>query len=148
MTETIEVNRQFALPAEKVFGAWLDQDTAGQWLFATEGGKMLRVEIDPQIGGDFLIVERRPQGDAAHTGKYIELNPPHRLAFTFLVEKDPAEATTVTINVIPQGDHGCNLTLIHEGVAPDYAERTKEGWVGILDNLEASLEREPVALAS
>ncbi len=34
---------------------------------------------------------------------------------------------------------GCELALTHEGVLPDYGERTKEGWATILGNLEKSI---------
>ena len=40
----------------------------------------------------------------------------------------------VTLDIIPIGS-GCELTLMHEGVLPDYASRTESGWTGILDAL-------------
>ncbi len=58
----LTVERHIDAPPERVFDAWLDAGAVGQWLFATPGGVMEKVEIDPRVGGKFLIVERR--GDA------------------------------------------------------------------------------------
>lgn len=43
---SIQVTRRFDASAERVFDAWLNPATVGQWLFATEGGQMVRVGID------------------------------------------------------------------------------------------------------
>src|SRR5205807_1643949 len=34
---------------------------------------------------------------------------------------------------------GCELTLTHEGVLPEWADKTKEGWGKILEALDRSL---------
>ena len=34
---------------------------------------------------------------------------------------------------------GCELTLTHDGVLPEYESRTVSGWTMILNNFEASL---------
>lgn len=34
---------------------------------------------------------------------------------------------------------GCELTLTHEGVLPDYASQTKQGWTAILEGLALAL---------
>jgi hypothetical protein len=44
----------------------------------------------------------------------------------------------VVIEIVPAGD-GCELTLSHEGVPPDFAERTRGGWTAILGGLEAAV---------
>lgn len=49
-----------------------------------------------------------------------------------------AERTRVTVDIAPAAT-GCDLTLTHEGVLPDYADRTRSGWAGILDGLAAVL---------
>jgi hypothetical protein len=42
--------------------------------------------------------------------------------------------TRVTIEIEPL-PVGCELRLTHEGVLPDYLERTKGGWTMILEKL-------------
>ncbi|MGZ9108971.1 MAG: SRPBCC family protein [Micavibrio sp.] len=137
----VRVTRQFLATPLQVFDAWLNPHTAGRWLFATPTGKMVRVEIDPREGGEFEFVEERDGAEAAHYGHYVEINRPHRLAFTFAVEKNGANSTQITIDIEPN-DLGCELTLINENVPADDAARTAEDWGKILDGLAASIQDE------
>jgi uncharacterized protein YndB with AHSA1/START domain len=123
---------------ERVFDAWLDPARAGKFLFATATGRMVRVAIDARVGGRFAFVDRRDGEDVEHVGGYLEIDRPRRLVFTFAVPKFSAQATRVAIDIVPAGS-GCTLTLAHEGVLPDYADRTEVGWTGILDGLAGAL---------
>ena len=128
------VTHRFSASAERVFDAWLDPAKAGRFLFATPQGRMVRAEIDARVGGSFVFTDRRDGEDIEHKGQYLEIDRPRRLVFTFAVPKFSAEVTRVTIDITPQ-DSGCELTLTHEGVLPDYAERTRSGWKMILETL-------------
>ncbi len=137
-SQPICVGRSFAAPPERVFDAWLDPATAGRWLFATATGEMIRVEIDPRVGGRFSIVERRDDDDVEHVGEYLAINRPRQLVFTFAVPKFSAQSTRVAIDVVPQGA-GCQLTLTHDGVLPEWRDRTRAGWGMLLDSLGRQL---------
>lgn len=95
---------------------------------------MVRVEIDARVGGSFVFVDRRDDEDIEHVGRYLEIDRPRRLVFTFAVPKFSAQSTRVTIDIVAL-EAGCALPLTHEGVLPDYATRTQAGWTGILDKL-------------
>ena len=69
----IRITRRFNASIERVFDAWLDPEKAGKWLFATPTGKMVRVEIDPRVGGSFNIT-RRESEDIEHVGTYLEID--------------------------------------------------------------------------
>src|SRR3979490_1258790 len=127
----VRVTHRFDASAERVFDAWLDPRTAGRWLFATATGQMVRVEIDARIGGRFIFVDRRDGEDVEHCGEYLDIDRPRRLVFTFGVPKYSTETTRVCIDIVPR-ETGCELTLTHEGVLPEYAERTQGGWTEIL----------------
>jgi uncharacterized protein YndB with AHSA1/START domain len=130
---TIRVTHHFAASPERVFDAWLDPTKAAKFLFATPTGQMVRAEIDARVGGAFVFV-RRDGEDIEHTGTYLAIDRPRRLVFTFAVPKFSAELTTVTIDIVKRGT-GCELTLTHEGVLPEWSERTEGGWRMILDGL-------------
>ena len=134
----VQVTRKFSASAERVFDAWLDPSTAGKWLFATPTGKMSKVEIDARVGGSYLIVENREGTDVEHIGEYLEIDGPRRLVFTLKVPKYSQENTKVTVEIRALKS-GCELTLTHEGVLPDYVASTTSGWNMILDQLSATL---------
>jgi uncharacterized protein YndB with AHSA1/START domain len=143
---TVQVKKQLTASAERVFDAWLDPKSAGRWLFATATGQMVRVEIDARVGGQFIFVDRREGQDIEHCGEYVEIDRPRRLVFTFGVPKYSSETTRVIIDILPR-DTGCELTLTHEGVLPEYADRTERGWTDILGRLATNFVQKSAVLA-
>jgi uncharacterized protein YndB with AHSA1/START domain len=137
-TTSITVERRIAASPEMVFDAWLDRDGVGQWLFATPGGVMEKVEIDPRVGGGFTIVERRGAEIAEHFGEYVEIDRPRLLIFDFWTSMS-AERTRITVTIARDGD-GSLLSLRHDGIWADYEAKTRHGWTTILDGLARILE--------
>jgi uncharacterized protein YndB with AHSA1/START domain len=137
-TRTVQVKRRFTASPERVFDAWLDPKTAGRWLFATPTGRMVKSEIDAKVGGAFLFTDRREGTDVDHVGRYLEIDRPRRLAFEFGVPAFSAETTRVVVEIVPIGT-GCELTLTHHGVLPDFADRTVGGWTMILEGLSQTI---------
>jgi uncharacterized protein YndB with AHSA1/START domain len=139
----IVVKRRFDAPAERVFDAWLDPESAGQFLFRTPTGEMKRVEIDARVDGMFVVAEQRGDVLAEHFGRYVEIDRPRRLVFLFSISgfRDPEEVVSrVTIDIAAAGGD-CELTLTHE-IDPqwiEYRDRTREGWTMIVDNLNKIL---------
>jgi len=125
-TSPIVVSRQFSHSPEKVFDAWLNPDVAGKFLFATPDGVMTRVEIDPQVGGKFCIVERRGETDAVHVGTWLVIDRPRTLVFQF-GDNFAFDATRVTIEIEALSSGGCHLTLTHEGVLDEWRDQTVKG---------------------
>jgi uncharacterized protein YndB with AHSA1/START domain len=133
------VTHAYAATPEQVFDAWLDPAIARRFLFATPTGEMIRAEVDPKVGGRFVFVDRRPDmGDVLHTGEYLEIDRPRRLAFTFGVPQFDPGFTTVTVEITPTAG-GCTLTLTQAQVPAEWADRSKQGWGMILGALEAAL---------
>lgn len=133
---TLQVSREIAAPAENVYDAWLDPKRAGQFLFATTNGQMVRAEIDPRVGGKFLFTDRREGEDIDHAGIYLELVRPTRIVFTFGVPKFSPNEDRITIDIVPRGSR-CTITLTHE-LKPDMAhmkDRSQQGWAKILENM-------------
>jgi uncharacterized protein YndB with AHSA1/START domain len=141
-TSTLEVIHRYSIPPEQVFGAFLDLGTARRFMFATAKGEMIEAELDPRIGGRFVFTERRPDmGEVRHVGEFLEIDRPRRLVFSFGVPQFDPRMTTVSLELRPDGG-GCQLTLTHEGVAPEYVEGTRDGWSRILAGLEPALRGE------
>jgi uncharacterized protein YndB with AHSA1/START domain len=139
-TIQIQVSHRFSASAERVFDAWLDPEKACQFLFATDGGEVVKSEIDARVGGRFVIVDRRAGEDVEHTGNYQTIERPRRLVFSLRVPKYSDEESRVTIEIEPHAS-GCTLTLTQEMPASvaDRGARTREGWQRIFERLEKRL---------
>jgi uncharacterized protein YndB with AHSA1/START domain len=135
---TVRVTRRFSTPPERVFDAWLDARTAGQWLFATAGGQSECVEIDARAGGWFYIVERRDNETVEHVGEYIQVMRPRRLVFTLFAEKYSLQFERVTVTLSALGA-GCELELTHE-TRRELAPQLRRSWIEMLDRLTEILE--------
>lgn len=130
------VTRRYRAPAEDVFDAWLNPEMARQW-FAPGLGEMTRVEIDPQVGGTFWLVQRRGAEEAQHTGEYLEIDRPRRLVFTW---RTPplTESSKVIIEIAARAD-GCELTLTHE---------MDQKWAGFVDRATGAWQKMAEAIAT
>jgi uncharacterized protein YndB with AHSA1/START domain len=137
----VSVHHRFRHSVERVFDAWLDVRLARRFLFSSETGEVVRCDIDPRVGGRFVLTDRRPDGDVEHTGEYLALERPRRLVFTFGIPAASPTYDIVTIEITPEADGGCTLRLTAE-MAPewkDYADRARQGWMKILESLDAAL---------
>ncbi len=129
----VQAIRRYDCSAERIFDAFLDPAQAGKFMFATPTGKMVRAEVQPHVGGKFVFVDRRPNGDAERFGTFVELTRPKRIAFRFAVQKDAKEADLVTVDITPR-DKRCEVTITHEidaRFAP-VKDKVAEGWTSIL----------------
>ncbi|WP_425260972.1 SRPBCC family protein [Rubrivivax sp. RP6-9] len=137
----VSVQHRFRQPAERVFDAWLDVTMVRRFLFSRETGEMLRCDVDPRVGGRFVLTDRRPDGDAEHVGEYLVIERPRKLVFTFGIPAASPTFDIVTIVITPESDGHCTLHLTAE-MQPewkDYVDGARKGWAQILARLEQAL---------
>ena len=141
---TVRDIHRYNAPPERVFDAWLDPKLMDGWMFGPtqRDEEVVRISVDARVGGSFSFFVRRQGEEIDHTGKYLELDRPRRLAFTWGAGPPGQTPDISRLSIdISATDNGCELTLIHE-LHPDwadYADRTRDGWTKILDALEAAL---------
>ena len=88
------VTRTFNAPARLVFAAWTQPELFKQWWVPKSMGMVLQAcEMDVRVGGKY----RLNYGDGMDFfGKYLEVTPPSRLAWTNDEGGENASITTVT----------------------------------------------------
>jgi uncharacterized protein YndB with AHSA1/START domain len=124
----VEVERQIAATPETVFSYLTDPAKFVAWMGT-------RAELDPRPGGRYRI---EVGADNAAIGEFIEVDPPHRLVFSWGWEGSeavPPGSTTVEITVAPAGS-GSLLRLRHLGLpGTEQREMHKTGWTMYTDQL-------------
>lgn len=104
--KVLEITELFDAKPERVFKAWTDRKDFISW-YGPEGFTVTFCEMDLRAGGAWRACIRSPQGDEYWMkGKYIEINSPSRLVFTYGdgSEKPAPGETLVTIRFTPIGD--------------------------------------------
>jgi uncharacterized protein YndB with AHSA1/START domain len=141
----VSIARHFRAPPARVFDAWMDPEKVARWMAGTgdasAAATLIHAVIDPRVGGRFSFVDRRDGEDVDHTGEYLEIEPPRRLAFTWSIPKYSPDSDRIALDVTPTED-GCDVFLVCE-VDPawaDYAERTRRAWSLMLDAIARTVE--------
>jgi uncharacterized protein YndB with AHSA1/START domain len=143
MTEktTLHIERTFHAPAEAVFEAWTSAEVMRRWWQAEHGWETTAAEVDLRVGGVVRVVMRDPQKDEEYGGggHYTEIDPPTRLAFTWIWDED-SRRTLIEID-FEEADGATTVRFTHSGLLDEEAVRSHErGWGNILDNLGHHLE--------
>jgi uncharacterized protein YndB with AHSA1/START domain len=144
-SSSVRVQRTMRATAEQVFDAWLTPSAIERFMFGRAGeGVVVRLSIDPRVGGRFSFVVEREGHEFDHVGEYVALERPRHLAFTWDVGQVRADGSRVDIE-LADGDDGVALTLVHSlpADAVAYADRTRAGWMRMLGALAAMVEGRP-----
>jgi uncharacterized protein YndB with AHSA1/START domain len=138
----VRVTHRYRFSPERVFDALLDTRMIGKWMLgpAVRDEEIVRLELDPRIGGSFSFVVRRQGVEIDHVGTYLEIDRPRRLVFTWAVAP-VADESRVTVDIHATSE-GSELTLTHEmhPAWADFTKRTEEGWTRMLEALDAALD--------
>ncbi len=100
----VEVTITIGVPRERVFDAWLSPECMARFLAAGDS-HAAAVDVDPRVGGAFRIVMASARGSHDHCGRYLEIDRPARLRFTWASPTTNAAETevTVTFDTTPEG---------------------------------------------
>jgi len=127
--DVVTVQRTIKARPATVFSFFTDRD---RWL-SWQG---ISAEIDPRPGGVFRMNVR---GDGWASGRFVAVEPPHRIVFTWGWEGEespvPTGSSTVEIVLEPDGDDATHLTLVHSGLPLPAVEMHRDGWNHYLERL-------------
>jgi uncharacterized protein YndB with AHSA1/START domain len=140
-TSALEIRRTYPVPIERVFDAWTNPRVMSSWFYV--GARWTaEVENDLRVGGAYRIAMQTDEGETlvCH-GVYRELEPPHRVAFTW--NSHLHSGSLVTIDLRPVGD-GTELTLTHSGLpTEELMTAHNQGWLGCIANFERVVAGSP-----
>jgi uncharacterized protein YndB with AHSA1/START domain len=140
-TPTVHIERTFQAPADKVFAAWTNPEVLRRWWQAERGWETSEAEVDLRVGGAVRVVMHDPEQERDHGGggAYTEIEPPTRLAFTWLWDGD-TRRTLIEID-FEERDGATTVRFTHSGLWDEESVRSHEGgWSTILDNLGLMLD--------
>lgn len=142
------VNLQLHCSPEQLYDAWLDPEQIRAWMSQSLKsfgltGELRRIETDPRVGGKFCFSDMRNGVEAIHVGRYLTLERPRVIAFTWMIGESVEEAekeehpSKVTLTIEP-AEGGCLARMVHEMDAKwaDYVTRTEDGWTRMLKAIE------------
>lgn len=138
--ETLQIERTFQAPAEKVFDAWTSEEVLRRWFYGQPGWEAPEAEVDLRVGGAVRVVMRDPVKEVEHGGggRYTEVDPPSRLAFTWTWD-DEARETLIEID-FEEAEGATTVRFTHSDLRDAESVRShEEGWTVCFDNLERAL---------
>ncbi|HUG85685.1 MAG TPA: SRPBCC domain-containing protein [Euzebya sp.] len=121
-------------PIERLFQLLVDPEQFVLWM-AEEA------TLDPVPGG--VVRWTHANGDSC-SGRYVEIDPPRRVVFTYGWERAevaiPPGSTTVEIDLTARGDGSTHLRLVHRGLGDAAAQAHGVGWAHYLSRLRRTAE--------
>jgi uncharacterized protein YndB with AHSA1/START domain len=126
--EVFEYETRVAASRETVFAFFVDPARMVQWI-GTEA------TLDPRPGG---VCRINPNGQAVMMGGFVELDPPHRIVFTWGWEtkmfETPPQSTIVEVSLTADGEETI-VRLVHRRLHPDAVAFHRTGWGHYLPRL-------------
>jgi uncharacterized protein YndB with AHSA1/START domain len=127
--EVLAVSVRIAAPPEAVFPYLIDSALITEWI-----GDWADLQAMP--GGTFALdIDKTPI-----RGEYLEVDPPHRVVFTWGVPgREGLLPGSTTVEIVLTADGPETLVeLFHHDLPADQIESHREGWTGMLPKLAAA----------
>jgi uncharacterized protein YndB with AHSA1/START domain len=139
--ETLRLERTFQAPAQRVFDAWTSEEVMRRWFRGREVFETPFASVDLRIGGTVRVVMSNPEDGTEYggEGRYTEVDPPHRLAFTWIWDRETDRETLIEIQ-FEEADGATTVRFTHSNLRDEEAVRSHEGgWGTCFDNLQLVL---------
>lgn len=119
---------EIAAPAAVVYRLLTNAEGLKRWIAAD-------AEAEARPGGRLRWTH---QNGATMIGRFLELEPPRRVVFTYGWERDlmglPPESSTVEVE-LQEHEGTTTLRLTHRGIPPESVEDHGRGWMFFLGRL-------------
>ena len=139
----LELTSAMPAPPQRVFAALTEATAVRNW-FGPRGFTMPEIDLSPHVGGGYRFTMQPPEGEAFHlSGEFLEIDAPHRLAYTFRYEEPGPDdrETTVRLSLVPVGD-ATEVSLQQGEFATEARlDLHRAGWTDSFDKLRTVVER-------
>jgi uncharacterized protein YndB with AHSA1/START domain len=133
----LRMRRTIKAPRDLVFNAWTKPEMLARWW----GNAAVAVDLRP--GGGYRVEMKHPDGSmSAVVGRYVEIDPPKKLVFTFNWEGDPGAETVAHVEFL---DLKGQTEIVLTQDVTENANACEEGWAGTFDRLEILAAKDFVA---
>jgi uncharacterized protein YndB with AHSA1/START domain len=135
---TLEIKRVFAAAPPVVFSAFSTPDELAKW-WGPEGFTVPSLDFNPGVGESYRIEMQPPDGDPFYlTGKFREVDPPARLAFTFIWEDPDPDDIETLVELSFRDLGGATEVVLTQASFKAEARRElhRNGWTDSFNKLE------------
>lgn len=132
---------EMAAPPARVYEALISPDQLGKWWGSAETYQTSWT-VDARVGGEYLCRATMAGGvEMTVGGRFLVMDPPRRLSYTWNASWDPSGETRVDYELIARGETTL-VRVTQSGFAPG-ADRAgyQDGWPRILEWLNGWLSR-------
>jgi uncharacterized protein YndB with AHSA1/START domain len=148
-SDVLQITREFSAARERVWLAWTQPDAIVRWLGPSDW-PAVEVTADVRVGGAWRACLRSRNDDRLlwQSGRYLIIEPPGRLEFTFAWEGSshedgPGVETRVTVSLEPTAAGGTLMRFSQTGlVSRDSAIGHSKGWESTFERLEQLLRQQ------
>lgn len=126
-TDALVLSERIRATPDQVFDFLVQPDQLIRWMG-------VEAKIDPTPGGRFWL---NVTGDDIASGTYLEVERPHRVAFTWGWEGSsdvPPGSSTVLFTLTAEGDETV-VELVHSGLPGGQQDEHGSGWTYFVDRL-------------
>jgi uncharacterized protein YndB with AHSA1/START domain len=136
----VTVRRVLPAPPDVVYDEWLDPAGMVEWM-CPRPARAVAISLEPSVGGTLRIDIEESGASRYVTGRYLELDRPRRLRFTWSCSDwaDPTAQSVVTVTLDRHGTDETMMTIEHELLPPEQVDDHRNGWTVIAAQLGEAL---------
>lgn len=154
--DTIRAEIFIAAPPERVFQALTDPNQMPKWWGQPDMYRITEYKAELRPGGKWSSLGVNADGSPFQVGgEYLEIDPPHQLAYTWIASWTGTLKTVVRWELEPRDVHGLEhrgpqkmgtgtiVRLTHSGFAakPEAVNSHSLGWMQILGWMQSFVEK-------
>ena len=139
--DQVVIRRRINATRRELFDAWTDPEGMREWMCPGDTVSA-DVEIDPRVGGALLIIMHCPTEVVEHRGEFTIVDPPSKLAFTWIAKSTDLQPTLVTVEFFEITPTESELVLTHRPIRKkEVTDQYRSGWSQIVSRLEQYVQR-------